>query len=163
MQNLNSNRESKEFTVCHRCGAIWRHIFKKYIKFAQHVTMLMSKIGQFVITFQTTLHDPPNKMCLSVWVSHRDIVFACIWVPICMSHQKGFCHGSDQRQTESQTVSWLKMAAWLRGKQWSCCLLTLCVSSAYAGRRRCLYFPHTISIARYVPQTSPWQASPLPT
>lgn len=41
--------------------------------------------------------------------------FACVWMHICMSHQKSFCHGSDQRQTENQTVGWLKMAAWLQG------------------------------------------------
>lgn len=67
--------------------------------------------------------------------------------PICMSHQKGLCHGGD----ESQTVGRLKMAAWLRGKQWSRCLLTVCVSSACAGRRRCLYLTHKMSETRYEP------------
>lgn len=41
--------------------------------------------------------------------------FACVRVHICMSHQKSFCHGSDQRQTENQTGGWLKMAGRLRG------------------------------------------------
>lgn len=85
----------------------------------------------------------PKLTCVSA-VRRLFFIFfySWAWRPICMTHQKAFCRGGDQRLTEIQTVGRIKMAASLKRTQGSCSprlskFWTLCargdVSASYAN------------------------------
>lgn len=111
------------------------------------------QIGQFVITFQTTLHDPPNNMSECVSEPHRDCFCLCMGAYLHES-SKGFLPWQWSKADWKSDCRLAKNGSLVEGKAVillsvdSVCVINVC-------RRRCLYFTHTISVARYVPQTYP--------
>lgn len=79
------------------------------------------------------------------------LLFSWVWRPICMTHQKAFCRGSDQRLTEIQTVGRIKMAASLKRKRDPA--LHGCPCYEYCVREETLCFVRKLSMTRYGPQT----------
>lgn len=74
---------------------------------------------KFTLLLNCTLAKA-NNMCEHCEEIGFFFLLASVWVPICMTHQKAFCRGSDQRLTEIQTVGRIKMAASLKRKRGSC-------------------------------------------
>lgn len=122
-------------TVHHRCGAIWRHFFLKKIH-QIHTTCHYAheQIGQFVIIFQTTLHDPPNNMSECVSEPHRDCFCLCTAAYLHES-SKEFLPWQWSKADWKSDCRLAKNGSLVEGK--AVILLSVdsvCMSSAYAAR-----------------------------